>query len=95
MSSNMNMSHLRDAAKLAYVQILKDYETTKKLMNDIMPENPKAPRSVYPESIRLIKVAMVYEQMEYLRNHINTFAFIMSKNCGTKGGRKTRKNNRK
>ena len=85
MSSNMNMSHLRDAAKLAYVQILKDYETTKKLMNDIMPENPKAPRSVYPESIRLIKVAMVYEQMEYLRNHINTFAFIMSKNCGTKG----------
>ena len=89
------MSHLNGAAKLVYAQILKDYEKTKELMNDIMPENPKAPRSVYPEPIRAIKVAMVYEQMTYLRNHINTFAFIMSKNCVPKGGRKTRKNNRK
>ena len=95
MSSNMNMSHLTGAAKLAYTQILKDYDTTKKLMGDLMPEDPKAPRSVYPEPIRMIKVAMVYEQMTYLRNHINTFAYIMSKNCGAKGGRKTRKNNRK
>jgi len=95
MSSNMNMSHLNGAAKLVYAQILKDYEKTKELMNDILPENPKAPRSVYPEPIRAIKVAMVYEQMTYLRNHINTFAFIMSKNCVPKGGRKTRKNNRK
>jgi hypothetical protein len=95
MSSNMNMSHLNGAAKLVYNQILKDYEKTREIMNDLVPENPKAPRSVYPEPIRAIKVAMVYEQMTYLRNHINTFAYIMSKNCVPKGGRKTRKNNRK
>ena len=95
MSSNMNMSHLNGASKLVYNQILRDYDTTKKLMNDLMPEDTKAPMSIYPESIRRQKVAMVYEQMTYLRNHINTFAFVMSKNCVPKGGRKTRKNNRK
>lgn len=89
------MSHLTGPAKLAYNQLLKDYETTKNLMNYLMPENTKAPMSIYPESIRRQKVAMVYDQMAYLRNHINTFAFIMSKNCVPKGGRKTRKNNRK
>jgi len=95
MPSNINMSHLNEAAKLAYTQILKDYENTKKLMDELVPENPKAPRTIYPEPIRAMKVAMVYEQMEYLRDHINMFAFVMSKRCGSKGGRKTRKNNRK
>ena len=89
------MSHLTDPAKLTYTKILKDYDAAMKLMNELMPENIKAPAAIYPEPIRRLKVEMIYDRMAYLRNDINMFAIIMTKNCVPKGGRKTRKNNRK